>query len=136
MLIKLNFFFLVIIKQLTSCLEWYQIIFPIIQWFWGQIKWPSILLLRCSTTNRVWTKWQQNPSCCSLDSRKGEQKVNDSDSLVIRFKIGEIIPSSGGPCHLCTIPLKNSHLFKIAKSVISGMVDHVTCPPWRSYNFS
>ena len=67
----------------------------------------------------------------------------------------EIIQYSGGSCHLSTILLKNSHLFKIAKLVISfcfkiffnstilniceslsGMVDHVTCPPWRPYNFS
>ena len=59
----------------------------------------------------------------------------------------EIIQSSGGPCHLSTIPLKDSYLFKIAKSVISfcfkkisnlailnrwefltEMVDHVTYP--------
>ena len=61
---------------------------------------------------------------------------------------GEIIQSSGGPGHLSTIPLKNSHLFKITESVISfclkkisnsailnkwesfsRMVDHVTYPP-------
>ena len=53
------------------------------------------------------------------------------------------------------VSLKNSHLFKIIKLVISfllkkiynsvilnmwesfnGMVDHVTCAPWRPYNFS
>ena len=33
--------------------------------------------------------------------------------------IREIIPSSGRPCHLSIIPLKDSHLFKIAESVIS-----------------
>ena len=33
--------------------------------------------------------------------------------------LGEIIESSGGPRHLSTIPLKNFHLFKIAKSVIN-----------------
>ena len=32
---------------------------------------------------------------------------------------GEIIQSSGGPCHLSTISLKNSHMFKIAELVIS-----------------
>ena len=61
----------------------------------------------------------------------------------------------GGPRNLFTIPLKDSHLFKIAESVISfclkknydlailnrwesfsGMVDYVTCPPWEPYNFS
>ena len=31
----------------------------------------------------------------------------------------EIIESSGGPCHLSTIPLKNFHLFKITDSVIN-----------------
>ena len=31
----------------------------------------------------------------------------------------EIIESSGGPCHLSTIPLKNFHLFKIVESVIN-----------------
>jgi len=31
----------------------------------------------------------------------------------------EIIESSGGPCHLFTIPLKNFHLFKIVESVIN-----------------
>ena len=31
----------------------------------------------------------------------------------------EIIKSSGGPRHLSTIPLKNFHLFKIAKSIIN-----------------
>ena len=69
--------------------------------------------------------------------------------------IREIIPSSGGPCHLSTIPLKDSHLFKIAESVISfcfkkiynstilnkcksfsEMVEHLTCPPYGPYNFS
>ena len=69
--------------------------------------------------------------------------------------IGEIIPSSGGPCHLSTIPLKDSHLFKIAESVISfcfkkiynstildkcksfsETVEHLTCPPCEPYNFS
>ena len=67
----------------------------------------------------------------------------------------EVIQSSGEPRHLSTIPLKDSHLFKIVESVISfyfkkfynsiilnkwesfsGMVDHVTCPPWGPYNFS
>ena len=58
--------------------------------------------------------------------------------------------------YLSTIPLKNIHLFKIAESVISfcfflkkinsiilnmcesfsGIVNHITCPPWGSYNFS
>ena len=33
--------------------------------------------------------------------------------------IGEIIESSGEPRHLSIIPLKNFHLFKIAKSVIN-----------------
>ena len=61
---------------------------------------------------------------------------------------GEIIQSSGGPRHLPTIPLKDSHLFKIAElefflkhklitdsailnrwESFSGMVDHVTYPP-------
>ena len=61
----------------------------------------------------------------------------------------------GGPHHLSTIPLKESHLFKTAESIISfslkiffdstilnkwesfsGIVDHVTCPSWGSYNFS
>ena len=32
---------------------------------------------------------------------------------------GEIIESSGGSRHLSTIPLKNFHLFKIAKPVIN-----------------
>ena len=60
----------------------------------------------------------------------------------------EIIQYSGESRHLSTILVKNSHLFKIAKLVISfcfkiffnstilniceslsGMVDHVTCPP-------
>ena len=60
----------------------------------------------------------------------------------------EIIQSSSGPRHLSTISLKDSYLFKIAKSVISfclkknsnsailnkwesfnRMVDHVTYPP-------
>ena len=59
---------------------------------------------------------------------------------------GEIIQYIGGLCHLSTIPLKNSHLFKIGKSVInfcskkfsnsvilnkrepfSRMVDYITC---------
>ena len=31
----------------------------------------------------------------------------------------EIIESSGRPCHLFTIPLKNFHLFKIAELVIN-----------------
>ena len=67
----------------------------------------------------------------------------------------EVIQSSGGSRHLSTIPLKDSHLFKITESVISlcfkkfynsiilnkwesfsGMVDHVTCPSWEPYNFS
>ena len=34
-------------------------------------------------------------------------------------KLGEIIESFGGPCHLSTILLKNFHLFKIAESVIN-----------------
>ena len=33
--------------------------------------------------------------------------------------LGEIIQSSSGPRHLSTIPLKNSHLFKIAELTIS-----------------
>ena len=33
-------------------------------------------------------------------------------------KIGEMIESSGGPCYLSTILLKNFHLFKIAESII------------------
>ena len=33
--------------------------------------------------------------------------------------LGEIIELSGGPRHLSTIPLKNFHLFKIAKLVIN-----------------
>ena len=32
---------------------------------------------------------------------------------------GEIIESSGRPRHLSIVPLKNFHLFKIAKSVIN-----------------
>ena len=32
---------------------------------------------------------------------------------------GEIIESSGGSRHLSTIPLKNFHLFKIAKLIIN-----------------
>ena len=71
------------------------------------------------------------------------------------LKEWEIIQSSGGQCHLSTIPLKDPHLFKIVESVISfclkkfsnsailnmcescrGMVDHVTCPPYVPYNFS
>lgn len=32
---------------------------------------------------------------------------------------GEIILSFGGPQQLSIIPLKNSHLFKIAKSIIN-----------------
>ena len=59
----------------------------------------------------------------------------------------EIIRSSSEPRYLSTIPLKNSHLFKIAKSIISfclknfpnsailnrweffsRMTNHVTCP--------
>ena len=32
---------------------------------------------------------------------------------------GEIIQYTGGPRHLSIIPLKNSHLFKIAESVIN-----------------
>ena len=35
------------------------------------------------------------------------------------FAYGEIIKSFGGPRYLFTIPLKNFHLFKIAKSVIN-----------------
>ena len=69
--------------------------------------------------------------------------------------IREIIPSSGRPCHLSIIPLKDSHLFKIAESVISfcfkkiynstildkcksfsETVEHLTCPPCEPYNFS
>ena len=34
-------------------------------------------------------------------------------------KLGEIIESFGGPCHLSIILLKNFHLFKIAESVIN-----------------
>ena len=34
-------------------------------------------------------------------------------------KLGEIIESFGGLCHLSTILLKNFHLFKIAESVIN-----------------
>ena len=68
---------------------------------------------------------------------------------------GEIIQSFSGTHHLSTIPLKDSHLFKIAESVInfclkffsnsailnkcesfSEMVDHVTCPSCGPYNFS
>ena len=69
---------------------------------------------------------------------------------------GEIIQSFGGSRHMSTIPLKDSHLFKIVESVISfcflkkisnsailnkcesysGIVDHVTCPPCGPYNFS
>lgn len=67
----------------------------------------------------------------------------------------EIIQSSGGSRHLFNIPLNNSHLFKIAKSVInfyfkkifnsailnrckffSKMVDHLSCLPCKPYNFS
>ena len=63
--------------------------------------------------------------------------------------------SHGRSRHLSTISLKNSYLFKIAESVISfclkkisdstilnkwksfsGMVNHITCPPWGPYNFS
>ena len=39
--------------------------------------------------------------------------------LLNSLVIGEIIQPSSGPHHLSTIPLKNSHLFKIAESVIS-----------------
>ena len=65
------------------------------------------------------------------------------------------LQSSGGPRHLSTIPLKDSHLLKIVESVISfyfkkfsistilnrcesfsGMVDHVIYPPCGPYNFS
>ena len=61
----------------------------------------------------------------------------------------------GKPRYLSTIPLKDFHLFKIVESIISfclkkfsdlailirwesfsRMVDHVTCPPWKPYNFS
>ena len=67
----------------------------------------------------------------------------------------EIIQSSNGPRYLSTIPLKDSHLFKIAELVISfwfkkfsnsaisnrwksfsEMVDYVTYSSWKSYNFS
>ena len=69
--------------------------------------------------------------------------------------LGEIIQSFGGPRHLSTIPLKDSYLFKIVELVISfclkkisnlailnmwksfsEMVDHVTCSPRGTYNFS
>ena len=69
--------------------------------------------------------------------------------------LGEIKCTYGGLLDLFIVSLKNSHLFKIVELVISfllkkiynsvilnmwesfsGMVDHVTCPPWRPYNFS
>ena len=75
--------------------------------------------------------------------------------IVAISDLGEIIQFSGGLRYLFTIPLKDSHLFKIAVSVISfyfkkifnstilnrcesfsGMVDHVTYPPCGPYNFS
>ena len=67
---------------------------------------------------------------------------------------GEIMLSFGGPRHLSIIPLKDSHLFKIAELVISfyfnffnsvilnrcksfsRMMDYVTYPPWEPYNLS
>ena len=63
----------------------------------------------------------------------------------------ELYSPHGGPRYLSTIPVKDSHLFKITKSVFSfylkstilnkweyfiGMLDHITYPPWRLYNFS
>ena len=71
------------------------------------------------------------------------------------FTKREIIQSYGESRHLSTIPLKDFHLFKIIESVIgfyfkkisnsailnkcesfNGIVDHVTCPPCGSHNFS
>ena len=43
----------------------------------------------------------------------------DSDNSFLLSNRGKIIKSSDGLCHLSTIPLKNFHLFKIAKSVIN-----------------
>ena len=67
----------------------------------------------------------------------------------------EIIWSSGKSYYLFSIPLKDSHLFKITESIISfclknfpnlailnsweffsRMMNHVTCPLWKRYNFS
>ena len=67
----------------------------------------------------------------------------------------KIIHSFSEPRYLSIILLKNPHLFKITKSIISfclkknynsiilnrcesfsGMVDHVTCAPCEPYNFS
>lgn len=75
-------------------------------------------------------------------------------SLVKTQVLEKLYSPHGGPRHLFTISLKDSHLFKIAESVInfclkkipnsailnrweyfSGIVDHVTCPPWEPYNF-
>ena len=50
----------------------------------------------------------------------------------------EIIKSSSGPCHLSTISLKDSYLFKIAESVISFCLKKISnsaiLNKWKSFN--
>ena len=50
---------------------------------------------------------------------KKKKKKKTAINYVEVAKQGEIIQSFGRPCHLSTILLKDSHLFKIAESVIS-----------------
>ena len=57
-------------------------------------------------------------------SQKGKRKIICMQTHAKKHnshspRLGEIIESSGGPCHLSIILLKNFNLFKIAESVIN-----------------
>ena len=118
-----------------------------VQWFFI----AHLLPLRCREKQR-WTLnlvgWQ--PGTIASGVHKIYRNCDDSNCHPLQCwsASGDIIESSSGPRHLSTIPLIDSHLFKIVKLVIifclkkffnsailnrwkffNGMVDHITYPP-------
>ena len=118
-----------------------------VQWFFI----VHLLPLRCREKQR-WTLnlvgWQ--PGTIASGVHKIYRNCDDSNCHPLQCwsASGDIIESSSGPRHLSTIPLIDSHLFKIVKLVIifclkkffnsailnrwkffNGMVDHITYPP-------
>ena len=110
-----------------------------VQWFFI----AHLLPLRCREKQR-WTLnlegWQ--PGTIAGGVHKIYRNCDDSNCHPLQCQSAsrDIIEPSSGPRHLSTIPLINSHLFKIAESVISFCLKKIfnsaILNMWKSFQWN